>query len=146
VCHDLNHEFSRSHKTTHHIRWDSSELVISSSQSTHNTHNRQTSMPPAGFEPTISAGNRPQTYALDDAATGIGKPVLCCTVNVGQVTSGCHEIPVREGYDQRNKIHFLFFKFLTTGRVKRSSLVFFGEFDTWRYQKEHKKLKIYSGV
>jgi len=29
-------------------------------------------MPPAGFEPTISAGQRPQTYALDRAATGIG--------------------------------------------------------------------------
>ena len=27
-------------------------------------------MPPAGFEPTISAGERPQTYALDRAATG----------------------------------------------------------------------------
>ena len=39
---------------------------------THNTHNRQTSMPPAGFAPTISAGERPQTYALDRAATGTG--------------------------------------------------------------------------
>ena len=29
-------------------------------------------MPPMGFEPTISAGERPQTYALDRAATGIG--------------------------------------------------------------------------
>jgi hypothetical protein len=28
---------------------------------THNTHNRQTSMPWVGFEPTISAGERPQT-------------------------------------------------------------------------------------
>ena len=37
---------------------------------THNTHNRQTSMPPVGFEPTISSGERPQTYALDRAATG----------------------------------------------------------------------------
>ena len=27
-------------------------------------------MPPVGFEPTISAGKRPQTYALDRAATG----------------------------------------------------------------------------
>ena len=36
----------------------------------HNTHNRQTSMHPVGFEPTISAGERPQTYALDRAATG----------------------------------------------------------------------------
>ena len=39
---------------------------------THNTHNRQTSMPPVGFEPTISAGERPQNYALDRAATGTG--------------------------------------------------------------------------
>ena len=29
-------------------------------------------MPPVGFEPTISAVERPQTYALDRAATGIG--------------------------------------------------------------------------
>ena len=29
-------------------------------------------MPPAGFEPTISAGEQPQTYALDRAATGTG--------------------------------------------------------------------------
>ena len=39
---------------------------------THNTHNRQISMPPVGFEPTISAGKRPQTYALDRATTGTG--------------------------------------------------------------------------
>ena len=29
-------------------------------------------MPPVGFEPTISAGEKPQTYALDGAATGTG--------------------------------------------------------------------------
>jgi len=29
-------------------------------------------MPPVGFEPTISASERPQTYALDRAATGNG--------------------------------------------------------------------------
>jgi hypothetical protein len=29
-------------------------------------------MPPVGFEPMISAGERPQTYALDRAATGTG--------------------------------------------------------------------------
>ena len=29
-------------------------------------------MPPAGFEPTVSAGERPQTYALNRAATGTG--------------------------------------------------------------------------
>ena len=40
---------------------------------THNTYIRQISTPPMGFEPTISAGERPQTYALDRAATGTGK-------------------------------------------------------------------------
>ena len=29
-------------------------------------------MPLVGFEPTISAGERPHTYALDRAATGTG--------------------------------------------------------------------------
>ena len=29
-------------------------------------------MPPVGFEPTISAGERPYTYTLDRAATGSG--------------------------------------------------------------------------
>ena len=29
-------------------------------------------MNPVGFEPTISEGERPQTYALDRAAVGIG--------------------------------------------------------------------------
>jgi hypothetical protein len=29
-------------------------------------------MPPVGFEPMISAGERPQTYDLDRAATGSG--------------------------------------------------------------------------
>ena len=37
-----------------------------------NTHNRQTSMPPVGLEPTFSAYERPQTYPLDRAATGTG--------------------------------------------------------------------------
>ena len=30
-------------------------------------------MPPVGFEPTVSAGEQPQTYALDRAATGTGR-------------------------------------------------------------------------
>ena len=29
-------------------------------------------MPPVGFEPTISVGEQPQTYALDRVATGTG--------------------------------------------------------------------------
>ena len=34
-------------------------------------------MPPVGFEPTISAGERPQTYASDRAATGTGSMPEC---------------------------------------------------------------------
>jgi hypothetical protein len=39
---------------------------------THKAQHRQTSMLPERFEPKISAGERPQTYALDRAATGTG--------------------------------------------------------------------------
>jgi len=39
---------------------------------TNNTQNRQTPMPLVGFEPKISVGKRPQTYASDSVATGIG--------------------------------------------------------------------------
>ena len=35
---------------------------------THN-YNRHKSIPPAGFEPAISVSERPQTHALDRAAT-----------------------------------------------------------------------------
>ena len=48
---------------------------------THDTHNRQTSMPPVGFEHKISAGERLQTYALDRAATGTGRLLLITTFN-----------------------------------------------------------------
>jgi hypothetical protein len=67
--------------------------VISPSQrplpdNTHNTHNRQTSMPPAEFEPPISAGQRLQTHALDRSATGIGSllyrsHILICKLRAG---------------------------------------------------------------
>ena len=43
-----------------------------------------------GFEPTVSAGERPQTYALDRGATGIGN--LCTLVerNKGLNTINIH--------------------------------------------------------
>ena len=40
---------------------------------TPNTHNRQTSMPPEGIEPAISASERPLTHAQDRAATRIDR-------------------------------------------------------------------------
>jgi len=38
-------------------------------------------MPPVGFEPTISAGERPKTYALDRAVTGTGAMRMCCIIS-----------------------------------------------------------------
>jgi hypothetical protein len=38
----------------------------------HNTHKSPTAPPSVGFEPTIPVSERPQTYALDCAATWIG--------------------------------------------------------------------------
>ena len=40
----------------------------------HNTHKSQTSMFPAGFEPTIPARERQQNDALHHTAIGIGQP------------------------------------------------------------------------
>jgi len=55
------------------LLWTSDQLVAETySLTTHDSHNRETSMWPVGFEPTISAGERPQNYALDRAATGTG--------------------------------------------------------------------------
>ena len=58
---------------------------------THNIHNRRTSMPPVGFDPTISAGGRPQTYTLDHAATGTGGPQLvrCSNSDVATKKAFC---------------------------------------------------------
>jgi len=39
-------------------------------------------MPPVGFEPTISAGERPQTHALDLAATETGTHNLQILTNI----------------------------------------------------------------
>jgi len=47
--------------------------------------NTQTSMPPVGFEPTIPASERPQTYALDCAATVIGYYYHLPSINERQV-------------------------------------------------------------
>ena len=55
------------------LLWTSDQLVAETSTFTkHKTHDRQTSMHPAGFEQTIPTSDRPQTLTLDRAATGIG--------------------------------------------------------------------------
>jgi hypothetical protein len=43
-------------------------------------------MPSMGFETTISAGERPQTYALDRTATGTGDLPTYMFLKCGQYT------------------------------------------------------------
>jgi len=48
-----------------------SDQPIAETSPDNTQHSQQTDIhAPVGFEPTISAGERPQTYALDRAATG----------------------------------------------------------------------------
>jgi hypothetical protein len=61
------------------LLWTSDQLVTETSTWPHkHTHNRKTSMSPVGLEPTIAAGERPQTYsyALDRATTGTSSLML----------------------------------------------------------------------
>ena len=81
VCQGLLiHKVLRSH-TTHHSRYETSGRANGPSwrplpDNTHDTHDRQTSMPLVGFEPAFSAVERPQTFALDCVATGIGEVTI----------------------------------------------------------------------
>jgi len=53
------------------LLWTSDQPDADSSTWQHKTHKRQTSMFPAGFEPTIPASEYLQTHALDRVATEI---------------------------------------------------------------------------
>jgi len=70
-------EASRSYSDTPHsvgILWTGDQPGEEASTcTTHNTHNRQISMPPAGFEP---ASERPPTHALDGAGHRDGRSTL----------------------------------------------------------------------
>ena len=73
---------------------------------THNNHSRQTSMPAVGFELTISAGERPQTYALDAWLLG---PAASSSDEVNNEWSySSSPILYLHGAD-RTKHHFLLF-------------------------------------
>jgi hypothetical protein len=66
---------------------------------THDIHNRQASIPPAGFEPTISAGRRLQTYALDRAATGPATSPTCAD-NLVFLNLGVSNNPLKHNIGQ----------------------------------------------
>ena len=76
---------SRLHSDTPHfvgLLWTSDQPDAETFYlTTHNTHNRHTSMFPVGLEPTVPESERPRTHALDRVATGIGKNVIREHVN-----------------------------------------------------------------
>jgi hypothetical protein len=57
---------------------------------THNTHKRQTSMPPAGFKLTIPASKRRQTHALHHAASRICQNLNTVRICVAQLVEALH--------------------------------------------------------
>ena len=63
---------------------------------THNTHNRQISIPPVGFEPTVLAGELPQTNALDRAVTGTR---VYSGANKSLARPGRKQAKATEGFD-----------------------------------------------
>jgi hypothetical protein len=54
------------------ILWTSDQPVADVYLAAHNTHKRQLSMPPPGFEPAIPINQRPWTHGLDCAAIVMG--------------------------------------------------------------------------
>ena len=93
-------------------------------------------MPRVGFEPTISAGERPKTYALDRAATGIDKIIFLADVWVQPIgtslrmqetgfftlqdeADSCPETSVRNyRYSLRNNPEERSFRLLRGGSLK----------------------------
>jgi hypothetical protein len=55
----------------------------------HNTHKRQTSIAPGGFEPAIPANEWPKTHVLDCAVSGIRPRATLYSINSGQHTKTC---------------------------------------------------------
>src|SRR5215475_2266155 len=65
---------------------------------THDTHNRQISMPPVGFEPTISAGEQPQAARLLRSWVRIPPGAwifVCCEYRVLSGRGLCDELITR---------------------------------------------------
>ena len=53
------------------LRTGDRPVAVTATYTTHNIHNRQTSMFQVGFEPATPASERPQSLTLDRTATGV---------------------------------------------------------------------------
>jgi hypothetical protein len=71
---------------------------------THNNHKRKPSMSLVGFEPTTPAGGRPQTYASDRAATGIGHTFSRTVNEDGYFPESSHREQFREPRSSGSKV------------------------------------------
>jgi hypothetical protein len=80
----LGVSWSHAYRHTVGLLWTSDQPVAKYSTYT-GQHNRQTSMPRAWFETATAATKRPQTYALDRAATEIGGSELMGSIKVGEL-------------------------------------------------------------
>ena len=78
------HTHARTH--THTIDWtaldEGSARRRDLLQITHNTYKRETSVPPAGFEPVVPTSELPQAYELDRAATWIDRLLVSIPVRI----------------------------------------------------------------
>ena len=89
---------------------------------TQDNHNWHTFMPPVGFEPTIAAGKRPQTYVLDRADNGTGSSIYCWAKNRG-VMLPSHNTPwlhSAEWSDEECGLSLLFIDWCSFPGVKRA--------------------------
>jgi hypothetical protein len=74
---------------------------------THSTHNRETSMPPVGFEPTTPVGERPQTYAAFRCGTEIFVAFHTCHQLSMHSAIYSHDLPYVINFTlPQNKEHF----------------------------------------
>ena len=59
---------------------------------THNIHNKETSIPPVGFETAVPAKERPPTHTLDRAAIGIGYTSCASACKTNTTQNQPHQI------------------------------------------------------
>ena len=85
---------------------------------THNTHNRQISMPPVGFERKISAGERPQAARLLRSWVRIPPGAwifVCCECRVLSGRGLCDELITRP--EESNRLYCVVVCDLETSRI-----------------------------
>jgi len=71
-------------------------------------------MPPVGFEPTISPGERPWTCAVDCTATGTGPQDILISLNMAQAVHGSLDAQMHLLHLEVSRLRLLTAEFLKT--------------------------------